>query len=165
MQAGAPNDSSSPLEINLHGLDTYLYKYLLPLSFIPGDGFRSILVAFPPSSPETRPGLYFFLACWAVLTPVAFWHAFKVKRVFLSGDWLIVKGFIYEVAIPLADVEEIKNAKWPFPGAILKLKQPTEFGNHIRFIPKRIFRSETRGSLTELRARISQAKSKQLVSY
>ena len=151
--------------IKLHSWQTYIYKYLLPLSFIPWDGFQSMLAAFPQRSPDRGPLLALFFVAWIILTPLIFWYAYRLKKVVLSREWLLVEGYFKETAIPLSDVEILKETSWPVKSVILKLKRPTEFGDQIRFMPKPNFGRNIQGTLTELRARIRQAQSKGVLEY
>lgn len=149
------------METNLHSLQTYLYKYLLPVSFIPWDGFRSVRASFPPNDQGAQTMLWLFIAFWSVMTPFVFWFGFKLKRVVMDDRFLRVKGYLNEIEIPLSDVESVSEAGWPrMRHVTLRLRTPSRFGNRIWFMPKRKIETAAgrRTPLEELQKRIDQPK-------
>jgi len=147
------------METNLTSLETYLYKYLLPVTFIPWDGFRSVRASFPPNDPHAKSMLWLFFFFWCVMTPFVFWYALKLKRVVINEEFLRVKSYLKEIEIPLANVESIKTSTWPnMRHVTLRLKSPSEFGDKIIFIPKKKIGTAAgeKSTLEELRERITQ---------
>jgi len=125
------------MEKRLHSLETYLYKYVLPIFFFPWDGFRSLNTALPSHDPAAVKVRWLFLGLWLVVIPFLFWYAYKLKRVILRDGVLVVKGYLNEIEIPLADIASIEKTRWPnMRYAVLRLRAPSEFGERIRFIPK-----------------------------
>lgn len=145
------------MEMNLHSLETYLYKYLLPVTFVPWEGFRSVRASFPPSDPNAKTMLLLFFGFWFVMTPFVFWYASKLKRVVLLDESILrVKGYLKEIDIPLPNVESVTESGWSrMRHVTLRLKVRSEFGDRIWFIPKRKLETLGRKStLEELRERI-----------
>src|SRR6185295_679611 len=102
------------MKTSLHSFETYLHKYLLPAMFVPWDGFRSLRVAFPLSEPNAKATLLLILGFWLVMSPFIFWFGFRLKRVILLDDKLLrVKGYLKEIDIPLSNVEEVTESRWP----------------------------------------------------
>ncbi len=149
------------METNLTSLETYIYKYILPIAFIPWDGFRSVVGPALPDNPSSRMMLLLFLGIWVVMIPFLFWYAFKLKRVIMDERCLYVKGYLKEARIPFSNVESIRRSAWPnLRHVTLKLKTASEFGTEIVFIPKRkiaIPRGE-RLTMEEWRSRIVKVK-------
>jgi hypothetical protein len=126
------------MRANLHSIETYLYKYLLPLVFVPWDGFRDLRSAFPSNDPHFAGTIWILLGAWCVMAPLIFWYAFKLKTVVLDGSVLRIKSYITRIDVPIANVA---NLKWRnplmMPHVTLRLKGDSEFGDKIVFIPRR----------------------------
>jgi len=148
------------METNLHSLETYLYKYLLPVCFIPWDGFRSARASFPPNDQNAQAMLWLFFGFWFVMTPFVFLYGFKIKRVIIDDRVLRIKGYLNEIEIPLANVESVSEGGWArMRHVTLRLREPTSFGDRIWFMPKRRIETTSgkRTPLEELRKRIYQS--------
>src|SRR5437762_1516805 len=139
----------------LHSLETYIYKYLMPIIFTPWDGFRGLSTPFPNSSKMPAVMIVF----WALMAPFIFWTAVKLKTVVMDDDVLHVKGYFTEIDIPFADIVSIKRRLLVLPHVTLQLRAATGFGDKILFIAKgRIVTSAGRRStFEELGARIAGA--------
>ena len=147
------------METNLHSLQTYLYKYLLPVSFIPWDGFRSVKAAIATTDQNAQVMLWLFFGSWSVITPLVFWYGFNIKRVLIEDKFLRFKSYLKEIEIPLDGVESVREYGWPMRHVTLRLKTPSEFGDKVWFMPKR--KIEIAGGrktpLAELLERVHQA--------
>jgi hypothetical protein len=126
------------METNLTSLETYLYKYMLPIFFIPWDGFRTVRGPVRPDNPGEGMSFWLFLAFWVVMTPFVFRYSFKLKRVTMDERSLYVKGYLKEARIPFSNVESITPSRWPnLRHVTLRLKTASEFGTKIMFIPRK----------------------------
>ena len=122
----------------LHSWQTNLYKYLLPINFIPWDGFRSIKRSLASSDPHLRIEFPIIIGFWLIMTPIVFWFAFKIKRVVLEEGVLTVKGFVKEVQIPANDIEDVRESGFGrMKFLTMSLRSPSEFGHKVSFLPNR----------------------------
>jgi hypothetical protein len=144
------------MEINVTSLETYFYKYLLPVTFVPWDGLRAARATFAPSGPDAQNMWWVFLAAYCVMAVWVFWYAYRLKIVRMGEGSLSVRGYLKETQIPFSEVDGLKESAWPnIRHVTLKLRTPSEFGGKIVFIPKK--RVETaagkRATVEELRWR------------
>ena len=146
--------------INITSLETYFYKYLLPVTFVPWDGFRTVRASFPPNDPHAKTMWWVFLAAWCVIMPWVFWYAFRLKGVRMGEKALFVRSYRKEIQIPFSEVDGLKESTWPnIRHVTLRLKSPSEFGEKIVFIPKKTVETVAgkRSTIEELRGRIESA--------
>jgi hypothetical protein len=62
-----------------------------------------------------------------------FYHAMKLKAVWLEGDYARISSYFREELILLADIESVKD--WPWL-VIVRFNHVTYFGRSIWFMPK-----------------------------
>ena len=120
------------IEMRLHSYETYLYKYLLPIVWIPWDRFRSFRRAFPSAEP-TMIGLGIIL--WCLIYLLLIWYAIRLKTVATTGSGLRIGGYFGEVEVPLSNVANVKH-NWFMKNDTLQLTVPSEFGDKILFIAR-----------------------------
>lgn len=145
------------MRTRLHSLETYLYKYVLPIVFIPWDGFRGLRTAFPANTTM----FVVLITVWAVMVPFVFWNALKLKTVAMDDQGLHVKGYFKEIDVPFVNVASIKPRSLFVLHVTLLLNMPTEFGDRIAFMARsRIDTPEgRRPTLEELQKRIARSQS------
>lgn len=68
------------------------------------------------------------------------WYATKLYKVQREGPDLILSNYGHEIRVPLAEVAEVKCARWSKSKEItLYFRNPTEFGSKITFVPRTDF--------------------------
>lgn len=123
------------METRLHSYETYLYKYLLPLMWIPWDGFRSLRRAFPLTYPNSATIIPLFIIIWCVTFPLVIWYALRLKTLVLTGNGLRIGGYFSVIEVPFLEVAGVKH-NWFMKNDTLRLKVPSEFGDKILFIAR-----------------------------
>jgi hypothetical protein len=109
--------------MNLHSLETYLYKYVLPVFFFPWRGFAGWSKVFPSNPAGSLWGL---VALWVVIYSFTLWYALRLKTVVLEDRTLYVKSYLKEIPVPpprtTKSMPNIKApAATPKPWAVLIL--------------------------------------------
>ena len=103
----------------------------------------------PP--PEMK---WIFLALWVVGTASLRWFLASVKKVRIDGATLYVSDYRREIAVPLAEIEDVSENWWMSHHPVtLHLRHDTPFGRKITFIPKfrLLLRWRTHPIVNELR--------------
>jgi hypothetical protein len=80
---------------------------------------------------------WLFLFGW-LLGIAIFWYAgFRLKRVRIDNEHLLISNYVREIRIPLRDLEEVtENRWWSHHPVTLHLRSESVFGTRIVFIPK-----------------------------
>ena len=113
---------------------TAFWKYLFPVLWIPLIGFGAIAAA---SLAKTKPGWILFVIGWIIASGYVIWFARRLKFVSIDEDFVYVSQFRKQVQIPLAHIEGVKELFSSRPKLIaLTLKQPSDFGEQIVFLPR-----------------------------
>ena len=136
------------METRLHSYETYLYKYILPIAWIPWDGFGSLRRAFPSSEANSATIIWVGMVVWCLLYLLVAWYALRLKTVFAKETGLRVRGYVSEIEIPFSDVSAVKH-NWFMKNDTLWLNVRSEFGERILFIAKRRIVTE-RGAISTL---------------
>ena len=136
------------METRLHSYETYVYKYILPIAWIPWDGFRSLRRAFPPSEPNSATIIWVGMLVWCVLYLLVACYALRLKTVFANEAGLRVRGYVSEIEIPFSDVAAVKH-NWFMKNDSLLLNVRSGFGDRILFIARRRIVTE-RGAISTL---------------
>lgn len=122
--------------IRLSSSITFFYKFISPFLSLIGFVimlrfvYGPVLRQFPPFAI-----LVVFFAFAGALAMNG-WLAYKIKKVFVEGDHLIVSDYQREVAIRLDEIYDVNEMRWMQPYWItITFRRPTEFGDSILFIP------------------------------
>ena len=67
------------METRLHSYETFLYKYLLPIGWIPWDGLRSLRRAFPPTDPNSATMFWLVIIMWCITYPLVVFYAVRLR--------------------------------------------------------------------------------------
>src|SRR6266849_2290105 len=136
------------METRLHSYETYLYKYILPIAWIPWDGFRSLRRAFPPSEPNSATMIWVGMVAWCVIYTLVVLYGLRLKTVFSNQSGLRIRGYVSEIEIPFSDVAAAKH-NWFMKNDTLSLNVRSAFGDRILFIARRRIVTE-RGKISTL---------------
>ena len=124
------------METRLHSYETYLYKYLLPIMWVPWDGFRSLRRAFPSTDPNSATMIRVAIILWCLTLPLVIWYALRLKTLVVTQDALRIGGYFSEVEVPFSNVTTVTH-NWFAKNDTLRLNPPSEFGDKILFIARR----------------------------
>lgn len=81
-----------------------------------------------------------FVVMWLVASSYLIWFARRLKVVSIDERTLFVSAGRREIQIPFSNVEGVKENFWANPKIItLTLKQPSEFGEKLVFVPTSLF--------------------------
>ncbi len=115
---------------------TFFNKFIVPfLTLI----FAVIAIRFySPAEIQRVPPLLMlmlFLAFAGSLV-MSVWMSYKIKRVYVHGDHLLISDYKKEIAVPLSNIYDVTEMRWMQPYWItISFRRPTEFGDSILFIP------------------------------
>jgi hypothetical protein len=141
----------------------WFWKVPLPLLWIGGlfDFSYDLLMH---TAPLARPQDFWFQTIALLIgVPLSTWVAWKIKRITLDDDRLIVSNYWRSIQVPLRDVERV----WPGPfdgtdlsGPFinLELKARSPFGRKIAFFPQRRLTAGRNPLLDELVDLVDRAK-------
>jgi hypothetical protein len=116
---------------------TFLFKFVFPCGWLAA-GFYAL-------AQGTSGAAGVFICLWLGVSLLLFRHyMFPLKKVSLVEGFLRVSNFWREVDVPLSEIESVRAVGYgllqgPMPGIVVKLKNPTEFGEMVRFIPGRYY--------------------------
>jgi hypothetical protein len=121
---------------------TFWAKYLFPAIWISAFGFGNIVLwsggfigrnnAIPP--PQMK---FAFLGVWILGTTVILWANAGLKRVRIDQRQLCVSNYAHEIYIPFSLITDVRQNRWINSRPItIYLREATEFGDKVRFIPK-----------------------------
>jgi hypothetical protein len=80
---------------------------------------------------------YSFTAAWAAGTGASWWLCAGLKRVRIDRTRLYVSNYLEEISIPFRNVMDVTENRWiNFHPVTIHLKNATEFGDRITFMPK-----------------------------
>ena len=138
----------------LSSFSTLYYKFCEPLlgAFVVGGMFFGHF--FQPNTPM------FVKLVFPTITFIAFvlifWFSWRIKKVILNGDLLVVSDYFLETAISLNNIGKVEE-KYSFKRRqiIISLIEPCSFGSTIFFLPSTKFnfdllKSSTSGQLPEI---------------
>jgi len=136
------------METRLHSWETYLYKYFLPIAWIPWDGFRSLRTAVPASDPNFVAIRSVAVVLWCVTYALLVFYAVRLKTVFMNENGLRIRGYFTEIEIPFSEVASVRHNAI-FKNDNLFLNAGSAFGDRILFITRRRVRTEN-GAISTL---------------
>ncbi len=137
---------SDPMsERRLSSGSTFLAKFVFPVLWISGFGFGAVQPWFggfhgannSPPPPELK---FVFPLIWIIGSAFILRANAGLKRVSLDGRRLLVSNYLREIRIPLDAVVDVRQNRWLNTRPItIYLREPTEFGDRVTFIPKSRF--------------------------
>lgn len=112
---------------------TVLWKYIFPGFWIPLTGIGAVVALFHVAE---EPTAALFVVIWLAASSYLIWFARRLKVVSIDERTLFVSAGGREIQIPLSSVDRVKENFWARPKLItLTLKQPSEFGEKVVFVP------------------------------
>jgi hypothetical protein len=130
------------MRLRLHSAQTYLLKLVFPFVYVFGVAVAAPIL-FPESGMPDGQGVLSAgqMQLAAVLAGVAgavliVWSIARLKLVWLERDRLDVSNLVREVAIPLADVEDVTENRWlSIHPVTIHLAHESAFGRRVTFVP------------------------------
>lgn len=114
---------------------TFFYKYVFTTLWSAGFGLGTVGMMFS-DSPEARSARPIFALCWVVGSAFLWWGCGRLKRVQLAGTTLHISNYRDEIAVPAADIAEVKQNRWINIRPItIVFRKETPFGRSIMFMP------------------------------
>jgi hypothetical protein len=124
---------------------TFFYKFVFPTLWISGFGLGTVQLwlgnfhgagnSLPP--PELK---LVFSAVWIIGSAFILVVSASLKRVRFNGQ-LLVSNYFREIRIPLNAVIDVKQNRWMnWRPITIYLREPTEFGDRVAFMPRQRFR-------------------------
>jgi hypothetical protein len=137
---------------------TFVTKFVFPifwivafgsaaLSFWFGGGIISAWLGVPSAgkSNPPPPGMDFvFLGVWIVGSIFILWFSVRLKRVSMDARQLLVSNYRREISIPFNAILDVRQNRWVnLRPVTIYLREATEFGDRITFMPKQrmVFRT------------------------
>jgi hypothetical protein len=122
---------------------TWLFKVFFPVVSIAVPGYLLLFVPLPSGTYDQSNWIFLV---FVILAAFLFFHKpINMKFVALSGDELLVSGYVKTIRVPLRDVERIWSDRTRSSRDIQLLRfetrVPTPFGSQIAFMPKLVFGS------------------------
>jgi hypothetical protein len=121
---------------------TFVQKWLFPFVWITGFGFVTFLLVRHPemvvfngvaggASPTAG---RLFVGAWVAGTAFVVASVWRVKRVCIEGDDLLVSNYLREIRVPLASVRDVRIQPLPLGTVVtVEFNPPTPLGRRIRF--------------------------------
>jgi hypothetical protein len=114
---------------------TFLMKIVFPLLWIPLFSIGILSVFFNSSMKSDFPKIYVLLI-WIIALISIYWFCIRLKKVSVFGDSLYVSNYLKEIKIPLSEIINVTENVWVnIHPVTIHLKNPSEFGNKIVFMP------------------------------
>jgi len=102
-----------------------------------GGGTLGLWLGSFAANPPPAAMKWIFLALWVLGTVSFRWLLGSVKKVRLDGTLLHVSDYRREIAVPLAEIEDVSENWWMSHHPVtLHLRHDTPFGRKITFIPQ-----------------------------
>lgn len=119
---------------------TVLYKFLLPVFWISLGLYPLLRILFDAHIWVDFDVVFALCVFLAVHIAIDHWNNFPLKKVRRDGDFLYVSNYVKEVKIPMSNIDHVKKTTggyWRIPRrrVIVTLKEPSEFGRTIKFVP------------------------------
>lgn len=119
----------------LHSQFTFVYKWILPLIWIPGFGLGVIFVAFGWGEVDGAPGLAFHKVAlpvvWAITSTFILWSARRLRTVYLHADHLRIGNGREEEDVPLGSVIQVTE-NWFFDPKLITIRYARPNGEEER---------------------------------
>ena len=125
---------------------TFSAKFVFPIVWISGFGLGTILLwmdsfHYKSNAPPPPQLKFIFLMAWAIGSTLILWVNAGLKRVSIGEGCLRVSNYVREIFIPLTEIVDVKQNRWINSRPItIYFREPTEFGDAVKFIPKQRFR-------------------------
>ena len=121
---------------------TFVMKLIFPTIWISLFGFGTAALWFASLRPTGGHPLpegmkWVFLAIWLVGSTVILKYCAILMKVRLGGGVLLVSNYRKEISIPASEIVEVSENKWMnIRPVTIRLRNATEFGDRIVFMPK-----------------------------
>jgi hypothetical protein len=110
---------------------TIIVKFIFPAIWLCGWAWLSYETLSFSDEPHWLP-----ILIWGVALAVFYWLGFRLKDVFVDGDYIYISNHFREVRIPLIEIEAVTENFLTNPKHIkIKFTKPTAFGSKIVFTP------------------------------
>jgi hypothetical protein len=141
---------------------TFFFKAVCPSLWIAIGLYAFLAVLLDPNTKDRFVILLLLVVWTGVPTLINYWNNFRLKKAYLSDEFLYVSNYITEVKLSLTNIENVQaNAypwmgwwRWPSYRVIITLRQSTKFGKRIMIIPGFLLRR--RCQRNKKRHRVSQ---------
>ena len=133
--AAAPDSSAPPRIISSRRTAFARFAWMLWAGGFGGGTLGLWLGSFTanPPPPAMR---WIFLGLWVLGTASFWWLLGSVKKVRLDATTLYVSDYRREIAVPLAEIEDVSENWWMSHHPVtIHLRHETPFGRRITFIP------------------------------
>ena len=156
------------MERTLSSWSTGFMKYVFPALWIGVFGYGTLQLWLAPEAMvfngvrggATRQDQWMFLIMLIVGTLFLAWACFPLKRVKLTERGFRISNYLEEIEVPFRSVSSVAQNRWlNMRPVVLHLRQDTQFGRRIVFLParRRLFAVWREDELvSELRARLLQ---------
>jgi hypothetical protein len=113
---------------------TTFYK-IIGVIWICGFGVGTLAILTSSSKAMPFHLKWLFPLLWILVSPVWLWM-FRMKKVMMEADFLVISGFSDTVRVPLSQVNRVREFQWTNPRMItLSFSVHTDLGDSITFIP------------------------------
>ena len=116
---------------------TFFYKFFFPTIWIGGFGSGTLDLLLN----QDKEGIPFLIA-WIAGSLFIYWGCVRLKYVEVDENKIYISNFFKMIEIPLQGIERIsENSLINIHPIWISLKNPTDFGQKIMFMPKFSFRA------------------------
>jgi hypothetical protein len=122
---------------------TFFAKFVVSAIWIIGFGCGTLALWVISSTPTREEGSpptemkWLFLFAWLLGIATFSYIGFRVKRVRIDDEHLLISNYVREIRIPFRDLEEVtENRWWNHHPVTLHLRSESVFGTKIVFMPK-----------------------------
>jgi len=128
----------------LSSAQTFFLKVVFPPLWIGVYGAATV-VMFVASELPPKPGQpplpdwvkWLFLGTLLGAGVLIVWACGRLKQVEMDGQNLYVSNFRREIAVPLREVEEVRQSRWVnHHQVVIELRRDSDFGSTLLFLPK-----------------------------
>jgi hypothetical protein len=128
---------------NLSSAWTFFTKFVLPVIWIAAFGSAALslwlgILSGRNSNPPPAELRFVFLGMWIVGSGLILWMSAGLKRVRVDERGLLVSNYLREISIPFSAILDVRQNRWVNSRPVtIYLREATEFGDRITFMPKR----------------------------
>jgi len=116
---------------------TFLMKFIFPFVWISGFAVTTAFLFVGGQETDVGPMKWMFLAVTLAGSAFLYSGCMRLKRVVVDGNTLMISNYFSTIAVPLADVEDVRENRWLNINPVtLFFRRPTDFGSSVVFMPK-----------------------------
>jgi hypothetical protein len=120
---------------------TFLLKFFLPLFWIGGFGYGTVLLFVAGDRPGVRPPppemKWICLAALLVGGVAVYAGCIRLMRVVMTDRELRISNYLREIVVPLSDIDQVTENRWTkIHPVTVQFVRRTDFGHRIVFMPK-----------------------------